>query len=134
MEPPRLGSGGDDEVVGEEEALPHGLPLLVPAAPAAPAADSRQPAPAGGLAGQGEDLDEGSLADKHLVDVEEDVAALDDHPLDGQVLADVLSLAYLAKSRENGDVTKWRTWITTATYLVVTNVSVSFRKATLPMG
>ena len=48
------------------------------------------------------DLNEGSLANKHLVDVEQDVAALDDHPLDRQVLADVLRLGHLQK---NGNIT-----------------------------
>ena len=43
-------------------------------------------------------LNDSALSDEHLVDVEEDVAALDDHPLDGQVLPDVLSVRDL-KSR-----------------------------------
>ena len=48
------------------------------------------------------DLNECSLANKHLVDVEQDVAALDDHPLDRQILADVLRLGHL---QQNGNIT-----------------------------
>ena len=42
-------------------------------------------------------LNDCALPDKHLVDVEEDVAALDDHPLDRQVLPDVLRVAHLQR-------------------------------------
>ena len=48
------------------------------------------------------DLNEGSLANKHLVDVEQDVAALNNHPLDRQVLANVLRLGHL---QQNGNIT-----------------------------
>ena len=47
-------------------------------------------------------LNDCALAHKHLVDVEEDVAALDDHPLDRQVLANVLRLGHL---QQNGNIT-----------------------------
>ena len=36
-----------------------------------------------------------TLSDKRLVHVEQDVAAFHDHPLDGEVLPDVLGLAHL---------------------------------------
>ena len=42
-------------------------------------------------------LNDGALPDEHLVHVEEDVAALDDHPLDRQVLPDVLRVAHLQR-------------------------------------
>ena len=42
-------------------------------------------------------LNDCALAHKHLVDVEEDVAALDDHPLDRQVLANVLRVTDLRR-------------------------------------
>jgi hypothetical protein len=41
------------------------------------------------------EMDEGSLANKDLVDVEENVTALNDHPLDGKVLSEILRLAHL---------------------------------------
>ena len=49
------------------------------------------------------DLNEGSLANKHLVDVEQDVAALNNHPLDRQVLADVFRFGHL---QSNGNIYK----------------------------
>lgn len=36
-----------------------------------------------------------TLSDEGLVYIQQDVAALDDHALDSQVLADILSLAHL---------------------------------------
>ena len=84
--PARVGPGGDQQVVAEEEALPDGLPLLLHHGEPAPG-------PRPGLLRQ--DLQQGSLPHKHLVDVQQDVAALHDHPLYGQVLPDVLSLGDL---------------------------------------
>ena len=88
MEPSRLSPRRHDQVVGEEEALSYRLPLLL-----STPTDPGQAAPAHSLARDREDLDEGALAHEHLVDVQEDVTALDDHPLDGQVLPDVFRLA-----------------------------------------
>ena len=53
--------------------------------------------------GQLTHLNEGSLANKHLVDVEQDVAAFDDHSLDRQVLADVFRFGHL---QSNGNINK----------------------------
>ena len=41
------------------------------------------------------DLYKGALSHEHLVDVQEDVTALHDHPLYRQVLPDVLGLRHL---------------------------------------
>ena len=49
-------------------------------------------------------LYERPLPDESLVDVEQDVAALDDHALDREVLADVLGLANLVKKKKERTV------------------------------
>lgn len=81
-----MSPGGDEEVVAEQEALPDGLPLLL---------HHGQPAPGPGPRLLCQDLQQGSLPHEHLVHVQQDIAALHNHPLYGQVLPDVLSLGHL---------------------------------------
>ena len=84
--PARVGPGGDQQVVAEEEALPDGLPLLL---------HHGEPAPGPRPGFLRQDLQQGSLPDEHLVHVQQDVAALHDHPLYCQILPDVLRLGHL---------------------------------------
>ena len=77
-----MSPGGDEEVVAEQEALPHRLSLRL---------HDGQPRPLSVR----QDLYQCSLSHEDLVHVQQDVAALHDHPLYGQVLPDVLRLRHL---------------------------------------
>lgn len=111
--------GGDDECVGKEETLTDFASLADSAASSATGQtqtaltrpgfllDDVQQTPfqkkntiVGSQLWFSTTITWNTLADKDLSHVHEDVAALDNHPFDGQTLADVFRLAHLSMVRE----------------------------------